>query len=66
MRLIAYHVNLRFLKVHFSVLIQFLVVHITSNPKKLSYTNFSSIVRRDNILKVAYISFVIITQVLYI
>jgi len=39
MSLIALHLNLRFLEVHFSVLTQFLVVHVTSNSKKILYAN---------------------------
>jgi len=51
MRLIAFHLNLRFLEVHFSMLIQFLVVCVTSNSKKFLDANFSNIVGRCNILK---------------
>lgn len=36
---------------HESVLAQCLLVHVTSNPKKFLYANFSSIVRRDKMLK---------------
>jgi len=37
MNLIAFHVKLSFLKVYFSVLALFVIVHVTSNPKKLLY-----------------------------
>jgi len=56
MNLIALHLNLRFLKVLFSVLTQFLVVHgVTFNPQKLLYANFSNIVGKDSISKIGYI-----------
>jgi len=42
MSLIDFHLNLRFLKVHFSTLTQFLVVHVTFNPEKLLHANFSN------------------------
>jgi len=32
---IAFHLKLSFLEVHFGVLTEFLVVHVTSHPKKL-------------------------------
>jgi len=35
-----FHVKLSFLKVHFSVLAQFVIVHVTSNPQKNLYANF--------------------------
>ena len=57
MSLIALHLNLRFLQVHFSVLIRFLVVHVTSNPKEFLYANFSNIVGRDIILTIEYTHF---------
>jgi len=37
MNLIAFHVKLSFLKVHFSVLALFVIVHVSSNSKKLLY-----------------------------
>jgi len=52
MNLIAFQVKINFLKVHGSMLILFVVVHVTSNTKKLLFANFSNIVRQDNILKI--------------
>jgi len=40
MSLKAFQVILSFLKGHFSVLTQFVVVYVTSNPKKLLCANF--------------------------
>ena len=57
MDLIAFHVKLSFLKVHVSVLTLFVVVHVTSNPKKLLFANFSNIVERGSILKIKNINF---------
>ena len=57
MNMIAFHVKSSFLKVHFSVLTQFLVVHVTSNPKIILHANFSNIVERGNILEIEYINF---------
>jgi len=52
MNLIDFHVKLNFLKVNFSVLTLFVVIHVTSNPKKLLCTNFWNIVARGSILKI--------------
>jgi len=57
MSLIALHVNLRFLEVHFSMLIQFLVVLVISNSKKFLYANFSNIVEKESILKIEFANF---------
>ena len=57
MSLKAFYVKLSFLKVHFSVLTLFVVVHVTSHSKKLLYANFSNIVGRDNTIKIEYILF---------
>jgi len=40
MSLIAFHVKLSFLEVHFSMLTLFVVVHVTSIAKKILYANF--------------------------
>jgi len=40
MNLIAFHAKLSFSKVHFNVLTLSVVVHVTSNPKKLLCANF--------------------------
>jgi len=57
MNLIAFHVKLGFLEVHFSVLTLFVVVHVTSNPKKDLYANFWNIVEKGNILKIKNVHF---------
>jgi len=58
MNLIALHLNLRFLKVHFSVIIQFLVVHVTSNSKLL-HKKISNVVERGNVLKIKCLDFLL-------
>jgi len=59
------HLNLRFSEVYFSELTRFLVVHITSNPKKLLYANFSNIVVKRIVLEIgSYIFLVIISQLI--
>jgi len=60
MSLIAFHVKLSFLEVHFSVLILFVVVHVTSNPKRLLYANFCNIVGKGNILKIENVHFLLL------
>jgi len=57
MSLIAFHVKSSFLKVHFSVLALFVIVHVTSNRQKLLYANFHNIVVRGNILKIKNMHF---------
>ena len=57
MSLIAFRVKLSFLKVYFSVLTQLLVVHVTSNLKKLLNANFSFIVGKGNMLKIENTNF---------
>jgi len=52
MSLIAFHVKLSFLEVHFSMLTLFEVVHVTSYSRKLLYANFLDIVEKASILKI--------------
>jgi len=57
MNLITFYVKLSFSKVHFSVQTLFVIVHVSSNSKKLLYANLWNIVVRGSILKIENVHF---------
>jgi len=57
MGLMAFHVKLSFLEVSFRMLTLFVVVHVTSNAKKLLNTKFWNIVGKGSILKMENLYF---------
>jgi len=66
MSLIALHLNLRFLKMHLSVLIQFLELFISPPIPKTLYANFSNIVGKGIIFNIGYVHFSCYTLISHI